>query len=115
MCRLYSSMKLATRLAFQSQLLARVRANLAALDKQLAAQSQCTRLAFEAGWSVILRVPSTRSDEDLALNLLERHGVLVHPGHFDDFTHDGYLVLSLIVPEKDFAEGTHRLLKYFSD
>jgi len=24
------------------------------------------------------------------------------------------LVLSLIVPEKDFAEGAHRLLKYFS-
>src|SRR5207302_8176017 len=70
---------LATRFAFQSQLLARIRANLAALDKQLAAQSQCSRLAFEAGWSVILRVPSTRSDEELALALLTQQGVLAHP------------------------------------
>src|SRR4029077_11720441 len=47
---------LATRFAFQSQLLARIRANLAPLDAHLAAQSQCSRLAFEAGWNVILRV-----------------------------------------------------------
>ncbi len=91
-----------------------MRTNLAALDKQLAAQSQCSRLAFEAGWNVVLRVPAAASDEELALALLAQHGVLVHPGHFYDFTQDGYLVLSLIVPEKDFAEGTHRLLKYFS-
>ena len=105
---------LPTRLAFQSQLLARIRANLAALDKQLAAQSQCTRLALEAGWNVVLRVPAAASDEELALALLAQQSVLVHPGHFYDFSQDGYLVLSLIVPEKDFAEGTHRLLKYFS-
>ena len=105
---------LAIRFAFQSQLLARVRANLAALDEQLAAQSQCSRLTFEAGWNVVLRVPAAGSDEELALALLAQQSVLVHPGHFYDFTQDGYLVLSLIVPEKAFAEGTHRLLKYFS-
>jgi len=105
---------LATRFAFQSQLLARIRANLAALDEQLAAQSQSSRLAFEAGWNVVLRVPAAGSDEELALALLARQSVMVHPGHFYDFTQDGYLVLSLIVPEKDFAEGTQRLLKYFS-
>jgi len=105
---------LATRFAFQSQLLARIRANLAALDAHLAAQSQCSRLAFDAGWNVILRVPAAGSDEEWALALLAQHGVLAHPGHFYDFPQDGYLVLSLIVPEKDFAEGTQRLLKYFS-
>jgi aspartate/methionine/tyrosine aminotransferase len=105
---------LATRAAFQPQLLARVRANLAALDTQLAAQTQCSRLALEAGWNVILRVPATRSDEDLALALLTQQGVLAHPGHFYDFPQDGFLVLSLIVPEKEFAEGTLRLLIYSS-
>jgi len=104
---------LATRFRFQSQLLARVRTNLAALDEQLAGQSHCSRLVFDAGWNVIVRVPAAGSDEELALALLAQHGVLVHPGHFYDFPQDGYLVLSLIVPEKDFAEGTHRLLKYF--
>ena len=106
---------LATPFTFQSQLLTRIRANLAALDEQLAAQSQCSRLAFEAGWNVVLRVPAAASDEELALALLAQQSVLVHPGHFYDFSQDGYLVLSLIVPEKDFAEGTQRLLKYFSD
>jgi alanine-synthesizing transaminase len=106
---------LATRAAIQPQLVARVRANLAQLDAQLAAQTHCSRLAPEAGWNVILRVPAKHSDEDLALTLLTQHGVLVHPGHLYDFPQDGFLVLSLIVPEKEFAEGTCRLLKYFSD
>ncbi|HLK04053.1 MAG TPA: pyridoxal phosphate-dependent aminotransferase [Candidatus Acidoferrum sp.] len=105
---------LATRSEFRSQLLARIRANLAALDAQLAAQKVCSRLAVEAGWNVVLRVPATRSDEDLALDLLTQHAVLVHPGHFYDFPQDGYLVLSLIVPEEKFAEGVRRLLAFFS-
>ena len=105
---------LATRTNFQSQLLARVRANLAFLDAQLSSQRVCERLALEAGWNVVLRVPAIGSDEDLALNLLAQQGVLVHPGHFYDFAQDGFLVLSLIVTEKNFTEGTSRLLKYFS-
>lgn len=105
---------LATRTQFQSQLLSRVRANLAFLDHEIAKQKICSRLIFDAGWNVVLRVPATKSDEDLALSLLERQGVLVHPGHFYDFSHDGFLVLSLITREKDFAEGAHRLLAFFS-
>lgn len=107
-------MLLATRTQFQSQLLARVRANLVALDETLAAQTTCSRLACEAGWNAILRVPATRSDEDLALNLLRKQEVLVHPGHFYDFHQDGFLVLSLITREKNFAEGARRLLTLFS-
>ena len=105
---------LATRAAFQSQLLARVRANLAQLDAQLAAQTLCSRLAFEAGWNVVLRVPATQSGELLALALLTDHGVLVHPGHFYDFSQDGYLVLSLITTERTFQEGVRRLLCHFT-
>jgi alanine-synthesizing transaminase len=106
---------LATRTAFQLQLVERVRANLSALDAQLANQSVCSRLPLEAGWNVTLRVPATSSDEDLALTLLAQHGVFVHPGHFYDFSRDGFLVLSLIVPEKEFAEGARRLLRFFSE
>jgi len=105
---------LATRAAFQSQLLVRVRANLAQLDAQLAAQTLCSRLAFEAGWNVVLRVPATQSGELLALALLTDHGVLVHPGHFYDFSQDGYLVLSLITTERTFQEGVRRLLCHFT-
>jgi alanine-synthesizing transaminase len=99
------------RKSLQRQLMNRVRANLAELDRQLAAQSSCQRLTVEGGWYAILRVPVTRTDEELAVDLLRRKSVLVHPGHFYDFPSDGYLVLSLITPEQEFAQGTSRLLK----
>ncbi|MGC1371489.1 MAG: pyridoxal phosphate-dependent aminotransferase [Candidatus Sulfotelmatobacter sp.] len=99
----------------QRQLLDRVQANLAELDRQLAAQKTCQRLAVEGGWYAILRVPVTQTDEDLAIDLLRRKSVLVHPGHFYDFLRDGYLVLSLIGPEKEFAEATSRTLKHLSE
>ena len=44
----------------------------------------------------MLRVPSTRSEEDLVVDLLERDGVLVHPGFFFDFPHEAFLVVSLL-------------------
>lgn len=94
---------------FQHQVTERIRKNLAELDRQLAAQKTCSRLEVEGGWYAILRVPATRSDEDAALELLEQKGVYVHPGHFYDFQNDGYLVVSLITPEKDFAEGIKRV------
>jgi alanine-synthesizing transaminase len=95
---------------FQEQVMERIRKNLAELDRQLAEQKNCSRLEVEGGWYAVLRVPATRSDEDLALDLLEQKGVYVHPGHFYDFHQDGYLVVSLITPEKDFAEGVERVL-----
>jgi aspartate/methionine/tyrosine aminotransferase len=99
---------------FQVQMLARAQANLVALDEQLRAQRNCSRLVCEAGWNVVLRVPATHSDEDPALELLQRQSVLVHPGHFYDFPQDGYLVVSLITPKMDFAEGVRRILVFFS-
>lgn len=98
---------------FQKQLMARVRTNLAELDQQLAGQESCTRLRVEGGWYVVLRVPATQPEEDLAIELLSTKDVYIHPGHFYDFPADGYVVLSLITPEKDFAEGVIKLLSIF--
>src|SRR5258706_15066350 len=94
----------------QQQLLDRVLGNLAELDRQLAAQETCQRLSVEGGWYAVLRVPVTQTDEELAVDLLRRKSILVHPGHFDDFPSDGYLVLSLVTPAAEFAEGIGRLL-----
>jgi aspartate/methionine/tyrosine aminotransferase len=96
----------------QPQLMQRVRANLAELDQQLLRQKSCARLAVEGGWYAVLRVPVTRTDEDLAIELLDKRSVLVHPGHFYDFPSDGYLVLSLITPEQEFSEGISHLLGF---
>jgi aspartate/methionine/tyrosine aminotransferase len=94
----------------QPQLLQRVTANLAEMDRQLAGQETCQRLRLEGGWYAVLRVPVTRSDEELAIELAREKAVLVHPGHFYDFPRDGYLVLSLITPLADFANGISALL-----
>jgi aspartate/methionine/tyrosine aminotransferase len=98
---------------FQQQLMSRIRENLAELDRQLAAQKVCARLEIGGGWYAALRVPVTRSDEEVALDLIEKRGVYVHPGHFYDFPADGYLIVSLIAPESEFAEGIKRLLSIF--
>ncbi|HYX00279.1 MAG TPA: pyridoxal phosphate-dependent aminotransferase, partial [Candidatus Elarobacter sp.] len=96
--------------AFQKQVIERVRRNLGELDRQLATQRSVSRLKVEGGWCAVLRVPATRSCEDLAIDLLSTHGVSVHPGHFYDFPSDGYVVLSLLTPNEIFGEGTKRLL-----
>lgn len=94
----------------QPRLLDRVRQNLAELDKQLAGQKACSRLALEGGWCATVRVPAVQSDEDLAIELLRKGSVLAHPGHFYDFPRDGYLVVSLITAVEEFREGMQRLL-----
>ncbi len=93
----------------------RIVANLALLDSQLASQKLCRRLEVEGGWYAILRVPVAGSDEELAIALLRDTAVSVQPGHFYDFAADGYLVISLITPAKEFAEGIRRLLRFVAD
>ena len=95
----------------QPILLDRLRVNLAELDAQLAGHPSCSRLLVEGGWYVVLRVPAIESDEDLAIRLLRKARVSVHPGHFYDFPNEGHLVLSLITEPADFHEGVARLLQ----
>ncbi len=98
---------------FQKQVMTRVRRNVAELDRQLTQKKSCSRLEIEGGWYAVLRVPATRSDDDLAVELLTTKGIYVHPGHFYDFATDGYLIVSLIMQEREFAEGIRLLLSMF--
>ncbi len=95
----------------RAAILERVRRNLAALDQALQAVPSVRRLPVEGGWSAVLRVPLVESEEELALALLERDGVLVHPGFFFDFATEGYLVLSLLTRPSTFDEGARRLIR----
>jgi alanine-synthesizing transaminase len=101
------------RFGVQKQLMTRVRRNLAELDRQLAGKKSCTRLESEGGWYAVVRVPVTRPDDDLAVELLKTKNIYIHPGHFYDFPTDGYLIVSLIMPEQGFAEGIRQLLSMF--
>lgn len=105
---------LESRRQFQPRLKTRLSFNLQELDSQLAKQGSCSRLRVEGGWYAVLRVPATRSDEELALELMEKESVLVHPGHFFDFPQDGYLVLSLMTPVPSFKSGLERILGFFN-
>lgn len=107
---------LAEAAAVQSRVLARVRSNLDFLDELLAgSRGPATRLRAEGGWYATLRVPTTRSDEDWALGVLQDHGVYVHPGHFFDFPRDGYLVVSLITNQNEFKDGVARLIRHIGE
>jgi alanine-synthesizing transaminase len=99
------------RKTIQPQLLDRLRTNLEELDRHLEGQKTCCRLEVEGGWYAALRIPVTQSDEELAIKILRKSSVLVHPGHFYDFPGDGYLLVSLITPTQDFGEGISRILK----
>jgi len=95
----------------QPILLDRLRVNLAELDRHLAGHLSCARLMVEGGWYVVLRVPAIETDEGLAIRLLRKASVSVHPGHFYDFPNEGHLVLSLITEPSVFREGVVRLLQ----
>src|SRR6185437_5144882 len=98
----------------QPQLTQRIRSNLEFVDEQLRIVPQVQRLRVEGGWYVLLRVPAQQSDEELAIELIERTGVVVHPGHFYELQSDGYLVLSLITPNDVFQNGLRAILSRIS-
>jgi alanine-synthesizing transaminase len=96
--------------AVRAAIHARVRANLAAARRIAAAHPSCTLLPVEGGWSAVVRVPATRGEEVLVLELLSRERILTHPGYFFDFEHEAFLVVSLLVPEPVFAGAFERTL-----
>jgi aspartate/methionine/tyrosine aminotransferase len=104
---------LANRSQIQSQILDRVKANLAELDRQLAASPSLTRLRVEGGWYAVLRVPALQPDELTVLELLER-GVWIHPGYFFGMAASGWLVASLLTPAVEFRSGISAVVDYFS-
>jgi aspartate/methionine/tyrosine aminotransferase len=97
--------------AARAQILRRVRQNAGALRAAAARHPAVDVLPAEAGWSAVVRVPSTRSEEDLVVDLLEQDRILVHPGFFFDFPHESFVVLSLLPEPAVFADGVRRLLE----
>jgi alanine-synthesizing transaminase len=71
-------------------------------------------LPVEGGWSAVLRVPRTRTDDELALRLLDA-GVIVQPGYFFDFEREGFLIVSLLTAEDVFREGMRRIVEVLEE
>jgi aspartate/methionine/tyrosine aminotransferase len=106
---------LSQRAALQGQIRDRLKGNLDSLDAILQRQKLVTRLAVEAGWYAVLRVPGLQSEEEMALALLLERRVAVHPGGFFGFSGQGWLVVSLLAPLEEFREGVAGICKQFND
>lgn len=91
------------------RILERLKANLATLHRLAAAYPSCAVPPVEGGWSAVVQVPATCGEEELVLRLVEEDGVLVHPGYFFDFPREAFIVVSLLAPEAEFADGAARL------
>jgi aspartate/methionine/tyrosine aminotransferase len=97
--------------AIQRQIGERVTANLAELDRQLGRQQTVQRLKAEGGWYAVLRIAALRPDELTVRQLLDR-GVWVHPGYFFGMPESGWLVVSLLGGEGEFARGMTQILEF---
>jgi aspartate/methionine/tyrosine aminotransferase len=98
----------------RSAIQARIGANLATLRDSARSFTACEVLKTEGGWSAVIRVPSTRSEEQLVLDLLEREGILAHPGYFFDFQREAFVVVSLLPEPEVFRDASTRLLRFAS-
>lgn len=101
---------LQSRQGIQRQIQLRVQANLATLDAALAACPALERLQIEGGWNAIVRLPRVHTDEAWAELILERAGVLTHPGHFYNMNRDAHLVVSLLPQPAAFQAGAEALV-----
>ncbi|HYW65878.1 MAG TPA: pyridoxal phosphate-dependent aminotransferase [Candidatus Dormibacteraeota bacterium] len=97
--------------SLRPQILERLRENRAHLRALLSQNTSCELLDADGGWYAVLRLPAGLSDEDFAITLLRTHHVLVHPGHFYDFSTEDCLVISLLTPPDVFREGISRLIQ----
>ncbi len=90
--------------AVRKQIQSRIAANYRALAERVEAVPSCTLLAADGGWYAVVQVPTLESEEDLVVSLVDE-GVVVHPGYFFDFPRESYLIVSLLPPERDVADG----------
>lgn len=91
---------------------ARLAVNLAHLDALTLGGAPFSRLHYQGGWSVMVRLPSYRTDDEWARKLLRR-GVITQPGWLYDCPTTATLVLSLLTPEATFQAGLEHLSACF--
>jgi alanine-synthesizing transaminase len=101
---------LGRRAELQRPLAERTSGNLEALQRILARGCAASVFDTEGGWSAVLRVPATESEDERVTRLLGEHDVLVHPGYFFDFPREAFLVLSLLPPPDVFTEAVERIV-----
>lgn len=90
----------------------RTRDNLDALRSLAREFSACDVLRVDGGWCAVIRVPATRSEERLVVDLVKGEHVLVHPGYFFDFPTEAFIVVSLLPDPGIFGEAMARVFRF---
>lgn len=94
--------------ALRRPALERISANLSCLA-QAVQGSPLTLLPSEGGWSAILRLPSTCSENEWWLKICQA-GLWLHPGQLFGLEQANLFIVSLITPPDDMKRGIERLL-----
>jgi aspartate/methionine/tyrosine aminotransferase len=94
----------------RAQILERIRTNYATLRRLCASHPTVDVLHADAGWSAVVRVAATASEEEITLELLDRDGVIAYPGFFFDFPCEAFLIVSLLPEPRTFAAGVRAVL-----
>jgi alanine-synthesizing transaminase len=96
--------------AVRERIRGRIARNLEQLRAASATVAAVTLQSPPGGWSAVLQVPATQSEEALVVGLVADDGVLVHPGYFFDFPHEAFVVVSLLPDSAVFDPAVARLL-----
>jgi len=88
--------------------------NLATISAACAG-SALTPLPVEGGWTAVIRLPAIHDDETWSIVLLDRAGVLAHPGYLYDFDDVPHLVVSLLTDPDVLGIALARLVSLVSE
>jgi hypothetical protein len=69
----------------------------------------CSVHPAEGGWYAVVQVPAIMSEEAWVLELLDRTGILVHPGYFFDFEREAFLIISLLPEPASFSPAVQTI------
>lgn len=98
----------------QNQIKERIKTNFKFLEDSAKSEKKIKLLGYEGGWYCVIKIKGKIDDDNFALKLLEEKYVFIHPGYFYDFEKDGYIVISLILPEQVFKTGIERILQFLN-
>jgi aspartate/methionine/tyrosine aminotransferase len=103
---------LETAAAARHAALTRIRDNRNIVDAVIARTPPLRQIPSDGGWYACIEVPRTRGDDAWCEHLVEKEGIIVHPGHFFDMEERGVMVLSLL--SEDFAEPFERAARLWA-
>jgi alanine-synthesizing transaminase len=100
----------------QNQIKNRLLNNRNTIEKLLSNLQEVKVWPAQGGWYALVEVlHEGAKDEDLVIQLLKKHQVLVQPGGFYDFPTGCFLVISLLPQPDLFETGVTRLRNFFED